>query len=326
MSISGPSVRYLNGASPWASIAEDVRRGLTGFPKSLPPKYFYDARGVALFEEITRLPEYYLTRAEQGLISRFGKELLAHSRPSEVLELGPGSIAKISSLLAASNGANGPMRYTALDVSEEVVREVVDGVSREYPSLNVHGLVGDFEKDLPGLSPASGRRLIAFLGSTIGNLDPNARRDFLSQVSRQMSPGDSLLLGVDLIKDRDVMEAAYNDSLGVTAEFNRNILRVVNHAVGTDFEPQAFRHHAFYNDVESRIEMHLVPESRQTVVLPGIGITVTVEPGETVWTESSHKFTRQSASAMLEEAGLSVERWCADAEDRFALVLAGPEP
>ena len=315
---------FLKGRSS-STIGEDIRRGLTSSPKSLPPKYFYDERGSALFERISRLPEYYLTRVERSLKSCLAGALLEEACPSEVIELGPGSTDKARLLLDARGGGYHISRYVLFDFSERSVRDAARELADSYPSLEVHGVVGDFEGDLAHLPPPGGRRLVAFLGSTIGNLDPPARRAFLVKVRRLMAPGDQLLLGVDLVKDRAVLEAAYNDAGGITAEFNRNILRVVNRAVQADFQPEAFQHHAFYNPTDSRIEMHLVPTSPQTVNLKGIGLSISVLPGETIWTESSYKFTSESVRGILREAGLRLVRWDTDRESMFALALAGPE-
>lgn len=317
--------QHHNADSPSRIVEEDIRRGLTGNPKSLPSKYFYDSQGSALFERITQLSEYYLTRVEQGLIMSYAEEVMAWVHPQEVVELGSGSTTKIRLLLDAPSTADHLTRYIPFDFNEQVVQSALGTLAQTYPLLQAHGIVGDFEKHLTYLPSAVGRRLIVFLGSTIGNLDPQARHDFLVQVRRQLASGDRLLLGVDLVKDTAVLEAAYNDSKGVTEEFNRNILRVVNRAVHADFRPAAFHHHAFYNQQASRIEMHLTPESLQTVNLKDLGLRICISPDETIWTESSYKFTRESTTAMLAEAGLRIERWYTDCDRWFALVLATPD-
>ena len=314
----------LNGRSPAGMVKEDVLRGLTSEPKSLPPKYFYDARGSALFERITRLPEYYLTRVEQGLIEAHAKEIMARVSPREVIELGPGSMTKIRPLFNAQSAPDTLCRYIPFDVDEQMVRSAAKTLVKSYPSLYVHGVVGDFEQHLGHVPAPIGRRLVVFFGSTIGNLDPPARRDFLVQVRRLLVSEDRLLLGVDLVKASAILEAAYNDPGGVTVEFNRNILRVVNRAVHANFEPGSFQHYAYYNRQASRIEMHLVPTSAQTVRLKDLALSIRISPEESIWTESSYKFTRESTRAMLEEAGMRIERWYADTDDLFALVLVGP--
>jgi L-histidine N-alpha-methyltransferase len=214
------------------------------------------------------------------------------------------------------------MRYTPIDVDETTVAEAADRLVSEDPALEVHAVIGDFERHLGHVPPAVGRRLVLFLGSTIGNLDPGPRHALLAQVRTLLDRGDRLLLGVDLVKDVRVLEAAYNDAAGVTAQFNRNILEVVNRSLDADFEPEAFRHHAWFNAAESRIEMHLVSDVAQTARVRTLGLVVDLEPGETIWTESCYKFTRGSVEAMLEGAGLTLDGWHTDPAERFALALA----
>jgi L-histidine N-alpha-methyltransferase len=304
------------------AMAEDVLRGLTERPRSLPPKYFYDAAGSRLFDEITRLPEYYLTRTEDALLDTLAPTLMRALEPRDVVELGSGFSLKTRRLLDARGG--GPLRYTPVDVDETTVAVSAERLLAKDPSLEVHAVVGDFERHLVHVPPPSGRRLVLFLGSTIGNLDAPARHALLGQIRSLLRRGDRLLLGVDLVKDRAVLEAAYNDAAGVTAEFNRNILRVVNRSLGADFRPEAFRHHAWYNAADSRIEMHLVTDTPQTVRVRSLGLTVRLESSESIWTESSYKFTRASARAMLAAAGLRLDGWHTDAAERFALALAAP--
>ena len=313
---------HLSAEKFLAILKEDVRRGLTGHPKSLQPKYFYDPAGSALFERITQLPEYYLTRVEQALIDSLSEELMDEVQPQEVVELGPGPTTKIRSLLKARSTVDRLVRYVPFDFSQRIVQVAVSAAEKSYPFLQTYGVVGDFEKHLACLPAPVGRRLMVFFGSTIGNLDPPARRDFLARVQSQLGSGGRLLLGVDLVKDAAVLEAAYNDSDGVTVEFNRNILRVLNRAVDSDFRPDAFQHHAFYNQESSRIEMHLAPVVSQTVNLRDLALSIGVSADETIWTESSYKFTRESITAMLEESGLALERWWSDRDRYFALVLA----
>jgi L-histidine Nalpha-methyltransferase len=304
------------------AMADDVLNGLSARPRSLPPKYFYDATGSGLFDEITRLPEYYLTRAEDALLDRLAPELMRTLTPTDIVELGSGFSVKTRRLLAARGGT--PLRYTPVDVDESSVAASAARLLGEDPQLEVHAVVGDFERHLVHVPASSGRRLVLFLGSTIGNLDPPGRVALLRQVRALLRRGDRLLVGMDLVKERATLEAAYNDAAGVTAAFNRNVLRVVNRALGADFRPAAFRHHAFYNAAESRIEMHLVSTQRQTVRIPSIGLRLELEPEETIWTESSYKFTRASVTGMLTEAGLRLETWHTDHEQRFALALAAP--
>jgi L-histidine N-alpha-methyltransferase len=304
------------------AMAEDVRKGLSARPRWLPPKYFYDAAGSRLFDEITRLPEYYLTRVEEALLDRLAPELMRTLTPTDMVELGSGFSVKTRRLLAARGGT--PLRYTPVDVDETSLTASAARLLDDDAALEIHAVVGDFERHLVHVPAAGGRRLVLFLGSTIGNLDPPGRLALLTQVRGLLRRGDRLLLGMDLVKERATLEAAYNDAAGVTAAFNRNVLNVVNRALGADFRPEAFRHRAFYNAAESRIEMHLVSERRQTVRIPSLDLRIQLERAETIWTESSYKFTRASATGMLAGAGLRLEAWHTDREQRFALAVAAP--
>lgn len=307
-------------------MAEDVVRGLTDRPKWLPPKYFYDAAGSRLFDEITRLPEYYLTRVEEALLAGLVPSLMPTLRPSDVVELGSGFSVKTRRLLEARDGDRAPLRYTPVDVDAETVATAARRLIRDHLEVEVHAVIGDFERHLGHVPPPRGRRLVLFLGSTIGNLHPPEQRSLLAAIRALLGPDGRLLLGVDLVKDVAVLEAAYNDAAGVTREFNRNVLRVVNRGLGGDFEPEAFRHHAWYSPTASRIEMHLIAETRQTVRLRAVDLTVHIEAGESIWTESSYKFTRASVEAMLDDAGLRLRHWRSDEGQRFALVLAAQGP
>jgi L-histidine N-alpha-methyltransferase len=312
---------HVDGAGLHATLADDVRRGLGDSPKSLPPKYFYDAAGSALFERITRLPEYYLTRAEHALLDAHGPGILREAQPDEIVELGAGSPAKFRRLLAAMNGTRA-RRYVPIDVDGGMLAESARALLRERPDLDIHAVVGDFERHLDRVPPAVGRRLVAFLGSTIGNLDGPGRERLLTDVRRLLAQGDRLLLGMDLVKNLAALHAAYDDAEGVTAEFNRNILRVVNRELRADFKPDAFRHEARWNDAASRVEMHLVAEDRQTATVQDLDMDVALEPEETIWTESSHKFTRVSAEAMLAAAGLALVSWHTDGTYALAVAAA----
>jgi len=306
-----------------AMLAADVRRGLEARPRSLPPKYFYDHAGAVLFERITALPEYYLTRVEEGILRDVAREVMERVRPGDIVELGPGSCRKVRMLLSVI-GRHADVRYVPLDVGRDGLTEAAGALIDEYPALEVHAVVGDFERHLEGVPPPAGSRLVLFLGSTIGNFDPPACRRLLRQIRQVLGPAGWLLLGVDLVKDRRVLEAAYDDAAGVTREFNRNVLRVVNRALDGDFRPEAYRHHAFYRTEASRIEMHLIATAPQRVRLGRLGLVVDLAEGEGIWTESSYKFTRESTATMLAEAGLVIDAWYTDAEGRFGLVLARP--
>jgi len=312
-------------ADELARLARDVRQGLTARPRWLPPKYFYDAAGAALFDRITALPEYYLTRAEEAILAEVAGTIVGRVEPREIVELGPGACHKVRRLLDGVDHG-GAMRYVPFDVAGAALTGALATLARDYPAVDIRAVVGDFEHDLDRLPPPAGRRLVLFLGSTIGNFDPPACRQLLGGLGRILGPGGRLLLGVDLVKDRGVLEAAYNDAAGVTAAFNRNILNVVNRGLDGDFLPEAFRHHAFYNDAASRIEMHLVAAAPQRVCLQRLGLALDFEAGESIWTESSYKYTRASVAAMLRAAALTTEDWFTDRDERFALVLARAEP
>ena len=306
-----------------AMLADDVRRGLEAHPRSLPPKYFYDHAGSVLFEAITELPEYYLTRVEEAILRNVARDVVGRVRPRDIVELGPGSCRKVRLLLDAIGG-RGDLRYVPVDVGRDGLAKAVGGLIHDHPALDVHAVVGDFERHLEWVPPPAGRRLVLFLGSTIGNFDPPARRTLLIQIRRLLDHGGRLLLGLDLVKDRGELEAAYNDAAGVTREFNRNVLRVVNRELDGDFCPEAYRHHAFYRPEASRIEMHLIATVPQRVQLRRLGLVVELAGAEGIWTESSYKFTRESTESTLAEAGLAIEAWYTDADARFGLVLARP--
>jgi L-histidine Nalpha-methyltransferase len=306
-------------------LEEDARRGLTARQKSLPAKYFYDRAGSLLFERITELPEYYPTRTEAALLAEILPGLVEEFLPDDIVEIGAGSSEKTRRVLDAVTASGRRVRYMPLDVDRLTLESTAARLLHDYPGLSVHAMVGDFERDLAHVPPPTGRRLAMFLGSTIGNLDEEPRQRLLEGL-RGILPdrADRLLLGVDLVKDVKILEAAYDDAAGVTRDFNRNILNVINRGVDGDFHPQAFRHLAFYNAVASRIEMHLVAESPQVVKLGRLGLTIRFRPGDAIWTESSYKFTRPGVEIMLAEAGLRLVRWHVDPANYFALILAAP--
>jgi L-histidine N-alpha-methyltransferase len=317
---------YVDERGMLGSMAEDVRRGLTGEPKRLSPKYFYDDAGSELFEQITDLPEYYPTRAERALLEETADELMSTMRPQQVVELGSGSSTKTRVLLGVKSAPEYLSEYVPFDVSRGIVEEAADGLLVDFPFLNIHGVIGDFGHHLGKIPAATGKRLMLFLGGTIGNLDPVERTAFLASVGELLGPEDRLLIGLDLVKDHAAIEAAYNDSAGVTAAFNRNMLNVVNRGLAADFVPDSFEHRAFFNEDESRIEMHLIPKGRQLVSIQDLRMTITLDPSETIWTESSYKFTEESLTSMLTDAGLQLERFYSNDEpsELFGLVLAGP--
>jgi L-histidine N-alpha-methyltransferase len=314
---------YLNDAGFFSTMAEDVRKGLTANPKYLQPKYLYDDHGSDLFEQITELPEYYPMREEGALLNTISPGLVASMAPSEIVELGSGSSTKTRALLDAGR-ANGCLaRYVAFDVSESIMQLAASALLQRYGGLDVYGIVGDFHRHLDKIPPHQGRRLILFLGGTLGNLYKDERVELLRQIRDILSPDDRLLVGFDLVKEKAVIEAAYNDAQGVTAEFNKNMLRVLNNGLDGDFDPEAFEHYAYFNTAESRIEMHLRPKSKQVAHLKKLNLTVEVTPPETIWTESSHKFTPESVREMLAASGLALKDWHVAPGDMFSLALAG---
>jgi L-histidine N-alpha-methyltransferase len=304
-----------------AALRADVLSGLSATPKTLPPKYFYDERGSALFDEITRLPEYYLTRAETSILRARAAEIAAISGCESLVELGSGTSAKTGLLLRAMLDAGTLREFVPLDVDPAVLTEATDALAARYPSLRLAPFVGDFEHDLGAIPPA-GRRMIAFLGSTIGNLDPAARARLLKQVRAALQPGDTFLLGTDLVKDTGRLLRAYNDAAGVTAEFNRNVLRVINKELSADFDVDEFEHVAIWNAACEWIEMRLRSTRPQTVRIADLDFTVSFAAGEEIRTEISAKFRPERVRAELAEAGLDpVQSWT-DGNGDFALTLA----
>ncbi len=306
------------------ALHTDVLKGLTGRPKTLPPKWFYDAHGSELFEEITRLPEYYPTRAEHAILSERCDEIAAATGARTLVELGSGSSRKTRLLLDSLLRHGTLERYAALDVSADALREAGEALCRDYPGLQVTGCVTDLETDLGMPAEAPGPRLVAFLGGTLGNLDGEARPAFYSALRKELRPGDALLMGADLVKDPAVLVPAYDDAQGVTAAFNKNVLSVLNRRLGAAFDLDAFEHRSVWNAEEERIEMRLRSRRAQTVALPALEMTAEFEEGEEVLTEIAVKFRRPALTAELAREGLGVSHWWTDAEERFALLLAVP--
>ncbi|WP_370145962.1 L-histidine N(alpha)-methyltransferase [Streptacidiphilus sp. EB129] len=306
-----------------STLRADVLAGLSAPPRTLPPKWFYDDRGSKLFEQITDLPEYYPTRAEQEILARRAPEIAAAGRAATLIELGSGSSRKTRLLLDALTAAGTLRRYTPLDVSVSALAEAGEAICRDYPELRVTATVTDFEHDL-ALTDEPGPRLFVFLGSTIGNLDQAQRALFFGMLRHALSADDVLLLGADLVKDPAVLVAAYDDSQGVTAAFDKNVLSVLNRELGADFDPDAFDHRAVWNADESRVEMHLVARSPQRVGIPAVGLSVDFAAGEALRTEISVKFRRESLTAELDAAGFTVRHWWTDPGARFALLMAVP--
>jgi L-histidine Nalpha-methyltransferase len=304
-----------------AALRADVLSGLSATPKTLPPKYFYDERGSALFDEITRLPEYYLTRAETSILSARAAEIAALSGCESLVELGSGTSAKTGLLLRAMLDAGTLREFVPLDVDPAVLTEATEALAVRYPGLHLAPFVGDFEHDL-GAIPSAGRRMIAFLGSTIGNLEPPARAQLLRQVHAALQAGDTFLLGTDLVKDTGRLLRAYNDAAGVTAEFNRNVLRVINKELSADFDVDDFEHVAIWDAASQWIEMRLRSTRAQTVRIADLDLTVLFAAGEEIRTEISAKFRPEQVRAELAQAGLEPVRSWTDDNGDFALTLA----
>ncbi|OKJ63176.1 histidyl-tRNA synthetase [Streptomyces sp. CB02009] len=302
-----------------ADLRADVLHGLNRSPKELPPKWFYDARGSELFEEITRLPEYYPTRAEREILKQRAPEIAAATGARTLVELGSGSSEKTRFLIDAL--LPGLDSYVPVDVSESALTGAAESLLAERPGLHVHALVADFTRGL-ALPGTAGPRLVAFLGGTIGNLLPGERRTFLRSVRTMLSPGDALLLGTDLVKDEATLVAAYDDSSGVTAAFNKNVLAVIDRELGADFDPDAFDHVAVWDREREWIEMRLRARRALTVKIPELDLVVPFAAGEEMRTEVSAKFRQAGVRAELAEADLDLDRWWTDSEGRFALSLA----
>jgi L-histidine N-alpha-methyltransferase len=305
------------------SLANDVLDGLTRPFKELPPKHFYDARGSELFDRICELPEYYPTRTEKQILESSAADVVESTGAGELVELGSGSAEKARVLLDAMSAAGTLRRYVPFDVSETVVRDAAQALVEEYDGLQVHGVIGDFERHLERVPAANGvPRIVALLGGTIGNFPPGTRRGLLRKVGALLGPEDRLLLGTDLVKDPAVIEAAYDDSEGVTAEFNRNVLHVINRELNADFVPEAFEHVAFFDRRHEWLEMRLRSRRPCSVLIGDLGLRIEFAAGEEVRTEISAKFTRRRLEADFQAAGLALDRWYTDRDELFALSLA----
>lgn len=310
-------------ADTWRRARTDAaRRSLADSPPWIEPLWFYDEKGSSLFDDITRLPEYYPTRAERALLERHAAELVAGGIDT-LVELGSGTSDKTVTLLDAMDGAGSLRAYVPFDVSEETLRDAADRVVARYPGLHVHGVVGDFHAHL-GCVPRGGRRLVAFLGSTIGNLAPAQRRRFFADLDVTLDSRDRFLLGIDLVKDVDTLIAAYDDAAGVTAAFNRNALRVLNRTIGSDFDPEGFDHVAVWNDSEQWIEMRLRAGVDQAVHVPGLAEPLHFAVGDELRTEISAKFTVEAMTRELWDAGFVVEDAFVASGDQFALLACHP--
>jgi L-histidine Nalpha-methyltransferase len=314
---------HLSPSSYAESLRRDVRAGLTATPKTLPPKYFYDERGSELFDEITRLPEYYPTRTERAILVANAAQIAAASSASCLVELGSGTSEKTRILLDALRDAGTLEEFVPFDVDPAVLESASTAISLDYPKIDVNAVVGDFERHL-GVLPANGTRLVAFLGSTIGNFAPQPRAAFLAALRATLNEGDAFLLGTDLVKDRDRLVAAYDDGAGVTAEFNRNVLAVINRELDADFDVPAFAHVARWDAEQEWIEMHLRAEQAQTVEVGALDLVVEFAAGEMIRTEISAKFRRERVATELAAAGLELTHWWTDPAGDFALSLSVP--
>ena len=322
MSLSDLAV-HLGPDSLAEQMAEDVRTGLGSTPRTLPPKYFYDARGSELFDDITRLPEYYPTRAEREILGDRVGEIAAATQADTLIELGSGTSEKTRLLLRALRDEGTLSRFVPFDVDPAILREASVAVAEEFPGLDVAPVVGDFERHL-GELPGGRSRLLAFLGSTIGNLEPDGRSAFLAEVRATLADGDHFLLGTDLVKSPDRLVAAYDDSRGVTAAFNKNVLSVLNRELEADFDPDAFEHVAVWDAEREWIEMRLRSVRDQTVNVGSLSLAVDLGAGEELRTEVSAKFRPETVEAELARAGLRLTHLWTDAAGDFALSLSTP--
>ncbi len=325
-SVREPKVSVLL-PSDWAAagLVDDVRRGLGALPRSLPPKWLYDDRGSELFDRITRLPEYYPTEAERSILRGNADEIAELSGATTVVELGSGTSDKTRTLLDAFYGSGRLDRFVPVDVSEATLRTAAEQIAGRYPGVQVEAVVGDFTLHLRHL-PTGGRRMVAFLGGTIGNLYTEERAAFLGALADSLEPGDSLLLGTDLVKSVDRLVPAYDDSEGVTAEFVKNSLAVVNRELGADFDLGAFRYIAFWDPRMERMDLRLRSEEPQRVAIPGAGMEVELAAGEEIRVEISTKFRLDGIAAELASAGFSVTRQWADDAGDFGVSLAHRVP
>jgi L-histidine N-alpha-methyltransferase len=315
----GPRARQSPRKLVDSQIARDVLRGLAADQKFIPSKYFYDARGSRLFEEICLLPEYYLTRTELSVLQRDSRELVDGFDRGDLVELGSGSNLKIRTLLDAMGQARRETtRYIPVDISETALLSASRGLARYYPELEVEAVLADFTRDLSNI-PSDRHKLLLFFGSTIGNLDEDECRAFLDAVANTLRTGDRLLLGLDMLKPRAILEAAYNDTQQITSDFNKNILLVVNRELDATFDLNDFEHEAFFDPDNGRIEMHLRAKTPVTVQIYDLGVCVTMEEGETIRTEICRKFSQEIVEKMVDEVGMMISGWHSDPREWFSI-------
>lgn len=308
----------------YTAVGSEVYRGLTARPKTLSPWLFYDEPGSRLFEAITRLPEYYLTRTERGILARYSDEILesAGCRPLTLIELGAGTAAKTGLLLRAAARRQGTVDYVPIDVSESALAEATSRIQADIPGVRVEARVADYTKGLGEIPAAGQRRMVLYIGSSIGNFEPGEAVKVLREVRRSLAPGDLLLLGVDHVKDEDTLVRAYDDQAGITAEFNKNMLVRINRELGANFNTRLFRHRARWNAERSRMEIHLESLVAQHVTIPALDIQVRFARGEMIHTENSYKFTPESISGIVERAGFRVTQSWTDEREWFGVYLA----
>jgi L-histidine Nalpha-methyltransferase len=306
------------------TLREDVRAGLSGAPKTLPPKWLYDANGSALFDKITELPEYYPTRTERAILGVAADEIAAASQAHTLVELGSGASDKTRLLLDALCAVGTLRRYVPVDVSPAALTAAGQQLQTSYPRLDIRAVVADFGQNLGLPAPGNEARMVVFLGSTLGNMEPAERAHFLARLRDGLRGGDTLLLGTDLVKDPAILLPAYNDSAGVTAAFNRNVLTVLNAELGGDFDPEAFEHVALWDARHEWIEMRLRSSVRQSAHLPAINLTVQFARGEELRTEVSAKFHRDGLAAELTAAGFALQSWWTDPERLYGVSLSVP--
>jgi len=317
-------IKRLGRIDPLASLARDAAAGLKATPKRLPPKYFYDERGSLLYDRICEVPEYYPARTESALLETAARQIMSTAQPDTVFELGSGTSRKTEHLLRACEDLGHPVVYQPLDVCEEVVRDAGTRLLDEFDWLSIDGFVGDYAHGLENLTQGGERRLFVFLGGTFGNLPDLEAQRFLKRIRQAMGPRDQLLLGVDRVKDHAVLNAAYNDRQGVTAQFNLNVLHVLNRELGAQFDPERFRHRAWFNEAASQIEMHLESCCVQRVRIEGLELEVDFAEGETIHTEISRKFTEASIHRLIHQAGLELREHFEPENRYFSLLLLGP--
>lgn len=318
------TIETVPAGRPSTPLIEDVRDGFEQRPRELSPKHFYDQRGSELFDRICDTPEYYPTRTEAALIETRADTIAAMVRPDHVIELGAGTSRKTDALLAACAHQGLEPCYWPYDVCEGVLHRTGERLLEKFPWLRVRALVGDYTAGLEYLPRPAGRCLYVFLGGTLGNFEPESARILLDDVRRHMEAGDALLLGADRIKARATLEAAYNDAAGVSAEFNRNVLHVINRELDADFVPEAFLHEAVFNETASRMEMYLRTRTPQTVMVGALNRRYEFAEGEALFTEISRKFTTDSLRAELAGGGLSLQEEWLDPDQYFSLTLSHP--